>query len=109
MFFDAHLHNKNKESGGFIIGLEGTPFFSGTLKNCEALEYHDFENRYIAFYYVSKKELNYEIQHGYLKYHPRREGYTPDEVIMSIKRNAPKCVMIDTLNEPYWVPYNLKG
>lgn len=106
VFFDAHIHHKAKENGGFIVGLEGKPYFEGTLSNKEVLSQHSPENNYIAFYYVSNSEKLKIIKHKYLKYHPRREKYTPDEVIESISLNKPKCVMIDTLNEPYWVPYD---
>lgn len=106
MFFDAHIHNKAHESGGFIIGLEGDPHFDGTLSNKEALLFHNPNKKYIAFYYVMNYFKTTQLEHKYLKYHPRREQYSPNEVIESIKLNKPKCVMIDTLNEPYWNPYD---
>lgn len=107
MIYDAHLHHKNKENGGFIIGLEGNPTFEGTLNNEEALKQHSIINRYIAFYYVSKEECrNKIVQWKYLKYHPRREKYSVDEVIESIYHNNPKAVIIDTLNEPFWQAYD---
>lgn len=106
MFFDAHIHNKGKENGGFIVGLEGTPVFNGTLNNNEIIKLAKSDNNYLAFYYVEFKNLFEKIEYKYLKYHPRREKYTPDEVIKSIIINKPKCVMIDTLNEPYWQPYD---
>lgn len=106
MIYDAHIHMKNKEKGGFLIGLEGTPIFDGTLSNSEALRLHNPEIKYLSFYYVTAGEIDSVFPHKYLKYHPRRENYSPDEVIESIRRNAPKAVIIDTLNEPYWVAYD---
>ncbi len=106
LFFDAHIHNKSEENGGFIVGLEGTPKFEGTLNNKEALSFHNPNQNYISFYYITKNEINKKCPHKYLKYHPRREKYTPEEIIKSIKLNNPKSVMIDTLNEPYWTPYD---
>ena len=106
MFYDAHLHNKNNEQGGFLVGLEGIPAFQGTLNNQEALNLHNSEKNYISFYYIQKNEIDKEISHKYLKFHPRREKYSSKDVINSIKINSPKCVMIDTLNEPYWTPYD---
>lgn len=106
MIFDAHLHSKCKEDGGFLIGLEGLPRFEGTLTNREALALHDPEHNYFSFYYVPKQEINRTLSHPYLKFHPRREKYTPQEVTAAILRSAPRCVIIDTLNEPYWVPYD---
>ncbi len=106
MFYDAHLHNKNKENGGLLIGLEGIPIFKNTLNNKEVLNLHNPEKNYISFYYVQKSELNKKISHKYLKYHPRREKYTVKDVIKSISINLPKCIIIDTLNEPNWIAYD---
>ncbi|MBD5098021.1 MAG: amidohydrolase family protein [Clostridiales bacterium] len=108
MIYDAHLHRKNLETGGFLIGLEGLPLFKEkVLSNTEALSLHDPNKHYVAFYYVSKHECEtVTISHKYLKYHPKREQYTPLQVIASIRRNSPKAVIIDTLNEPYWRPYD---
>ena len=106
MIYDAHIHNKNLEAGGFLIGLEGIPKFNeSVLSNAEAMAFHSPEQHYIAFYYVTYSECNNVIpSHKYLKYHPKREKYTPIQVIESIRENTPKCVILDTLNEPYWQP-----
>ncbi len=106
VFFDGHIHKKNNEAGGFLVGLENEPYFDNTLCNKEVLALHNPCDNYISFYYVSDFELKNVINHKYLKYHPRREKYSPEEIINSIKINKPKCVMIDTLNEPYWTPYD---
>ena len=74
-------------AGGFIIGLEGVPYFKGTLTNEGALALHNPEKNYISFYYVTNEEKEEVIIHKYLKYHPRREGYTPEQVVESIKIN----------------------
>lgn len=107
MIYDAHIHHKNKEAGGFIIGLEGTPVFDGTINNLQAMEQNSVNSKYISFYYVTKSDCNgKKIEWKYLKYHPRREQYSVDEVIKSIQINNPKVVMIDTLNEPFWQAYD---
>lgn len=106
MLYDAHIHYKNHENGGFLIGLEGEPKFEGALTNQEALTQHDPDHFYIAFYYVSDGEIEKTIGHPYLKYHPRREHYSSESVIKSIRFNNPKAVIIDTLNEPYWRTYD---
>lgn len=106
MPYDAHIHNIGSERGGFLIGLEGEPYFNETLTNKEVLTLHDPLNKYISFYYITKGECKDIVQHKYLKYHPRREQYSLEEVIESIKMNNPKAVIIDTLNEPYWRPYD---
>ena len=46
MFFDSHIHTKTKESGGFIIGLEGAPKFADTMNNQQALTYQSPQNGY---------------------------------------------------------------
>ena len=107
MLYDAHLHNKNHENGGFLIGLEGEPYFKGTLNNQEVLVLHNPSEKYISFYYIRKKEIEDNLKEWpYLKYHPRREKYSPEQVVESISRRKPKAIIIDTLNEPYWVPYD---
>lgn len=106
MFFDAHIHNLCKENGGFIIGLSGDPHFEQTLDNPAALKLHRPDQNYFAFYYVSADEINNQLPHNYIKFHPRREKYSPDTVINCIRKNFPRCVMIDTLNEPHWTAYD---
>lgn len=99
-FYDAHAHTIEKQSGGFLIALEGIPDFSGTLKNSDILNFHkDF---FFGALYVSNNRTKFDFP--ILKYHPRREKYTPDEVIEHIKKSLPKICIIDTLNQPYWQP-----
>ena len=75
MFFDAHIHNKCSESGGFIIGLNGSPHFDGTYDNDTALGKHNPDKNYIAFYYVCANKIDKKLPHKYIKIHPRREQY----------------------------------
>ena len=105
-FFDSHIHHKNREKGGFLIGLEGEPVYDNTYTNDDVLKLHSIESKYVGFYYVSNDRIQEIIPHKYLKYHPKRENYSPDMVINSIKMNSPKAVIIDTLNEPYWQAYD---
>ena len=109
-FYDAHLHNEGEEVGGFIIGLEGTPSFEGVMTNGEAETLASGSPKYKFFRYVTADEALGCSEEGgarmFLKYHPRREKYTPDEMITSICALGPKAVMIDTLNEPDWVAYD---
>ena len=106
MIYDAHIHHKHNETGGFLIGLESSPNFEGTLSNNQVLAMHDPEAGYFSFYYVSKDEIDKKLKHKYLKYHPRREKYNHQNVISSIRINMPRAVIIDTLNEPYWTAYD---
>lgn len=110
-FFDAHIHRPGEETGGFIIGLEGTPWFDGILHNDEAEAVATANPAYKFFRYVAQAEAlageACAVPRGMLlKYHPRRERYTPEEMIASIRAFRPKAVMIDTLNEPAWVAYD---
>lgn len=110
-FYDAHTHSLGEEIGGFIIGLEGTPWFDGILHNAEAEAVAKSNSAYKFFRYVTREEAlqgnENTVPRGILlKYHPRREKYTPDEMIASIRTFQPKAVMIDTLNEPGWVAYD---
>ena len=106
MIYDAHLHKKGNEDGGFLIGLEGKPKFESTLTNQEALSLHDPKHSYFAFHYVSANEIKKSITHPLLKYHPRREHYDPESVSYSISLNQPRAIIIDTLNEPFWIAYD---
>lgn len=106
MIYDAHIHHKNNETGGFLIGLEGKPHFEETLSNTQVMELHNPEEGYFSFYYVVNDEIDKKINHKYLKYHPRREKYNYKNVISSIRINMPRAVIIDTLNEPDWTAYD---
>ena len=106
MFFDAHIHTKGKEYGGFIIATEGSPVFDNLLLNKDAIRMHDPKKNYFSFYYISAFEKEKNVNYKYLKYHPRREKYTVKDVVDSIYRNNPRCVIIDTLNEPFWTSYD---
>lgn len=110
-FYDSHIHCPGRESGGLIVGLEGTPWFDGILHNDEAEAVAKANPAYKFFRYMTQVEAmqgaDCAISHGMLlKYHPRREKYTPDEMISSIRTLQPRAVMIDTLNEPGWVAYD---
>ena len=107
MFFDAHVHNIGNELGGFLIGLEGKPLFENVLDNDAVLNFCKDNKQYIPFVYVEKSQIKHKNQkYKYVKFHPRRERYSPTEVFYYILCNHPTCVMIDTLNEPYWLPYD---
>lgn len=106
LFFDDHLHCPYHEAGGFLVGLEGEPVFKGTMNNAEVLERHNPDCGYIAFKYVTAENLLVHDNYPFLKYHPRREKYTPEQLIESIRVRQPKAVMIDTLNEPNWIAYD---
>ena len=51
IFYDAHIHKKSLEAGGFIIGLE-KKYDKETLSNKEAFLLHSVEEKYIFFLHL---------------------------------------------------------
>jgi len=101
-FFDSHAHQCSQETGGFYIGQEGLPAFDGVMKNRDAVLINDVHNYKIGVEYVCS---GFQQTHlNVVKYHPRREKYTKDQVISDIASRRPKLVIIDTLNQPFWQP-----
>ena len=98
-FYDSHLHEIGEEIGGFLIGGYDK---NGELTNHKVLSQHCYDKKRISFYHLQKCEIRDKIEHPYLKYHPRLEKLSFEEVLVSIARNQPKCVIVDTLNEPFW-------
>lgn len=101
-FYNCHTHVANKQTGGFLIALDGVRGSEGGYSNSEVLEKAKKAEMIPVQYITGKKDENLET--SIIKYHPRREGYTPDSVRESIQRNSPKAVIIDTLNQPFWQP-----
>ncbi|GEM_PF-2364390 len=99
-FYDCHSHFLENQKGGFIIALEGEPLFENTYNNNSVIEVTNMSKELIPVQYVTK-EFN-EVITKVVKYHPRREKYKVDEVILDIAKKDLKIVIIDTLNEPYW-------
>lgn len=100
-FYDDHAHCIKGQSGGILIGLEGNPKFEGFLDNAGVEAIVKKDHNYQACYYITKerKEVPDETM---LKYHPRREKYTADEVIADLNTRHCKLCIIDTLNQPQW-------
>ena len=101
-FYDAHSHRLLAQSGGFLIGLEGKPVFPDTLTNDGTFALENRTRLLFAVEYVAAGTLR--GSRPLLKYHPRRERYSPEFVSDSIRRSEPKVCIIDTLNQPYWRP-----
>ena len=100
-FLDSHSHKVEEQSGGLLIGLEGSPRFEGTLTNAEAFEVRRGDSMFLPVFYVTKDFPDSDSIA--LKYHARREGYTACQVIQDLrKRTQARLVVMDTLNEPYW-------
>ena len=100
-FYDAHSHCVKNQPGGILLGMEGKPFFEGTLTNQEVENIVRENPQFLPAYYISS-EMNAVPDERILKYHPRREHYSPEEVIADLKKRHCKLCIIDTLNQPYW-------
>lgn len=108
-FFDSHLHAAGEENGGFVIGLEGDDLPEGVFRNRDARNFCLQNEGYRYFRYLTQHEVRSgrafaPDECGYVKFHPRREGYDVAAVGKYIHATSPKCVIIDSLNEPSWEP-----
>jgi hypothetical protein len=99
VFHDAHCHQPGEAAGGFVIALEGEPYFEGTVPNSEIDALADPGSKRIAIPYAGAES---EIEGSLIKYHPRREGYEPDWVDRDIGRFSRRLVLIDSLNAVDW-------
>ena len=61
--------------GGFVIALEGEPYFPGTVPNEQIAGLSDPSRRRIPIPYASAAS---ELEGAAIKYHPRRERFGPD-------------------------------
>lgn len=100
IFYDDHAHCIKEQFGGILIGLEGKPA-PGSMNNADVNQAVRENNNYLGCYYITK-ERNEVPDETLLKYHPRREQYTADEVIADLKTRNCKLCIIDTLNQPQW-------
>ena len=102
-FYDAHAHCVKNQTGGILLGMDGQPFFDGTLSNKQVESIVRDNPQFLPAYYISR-DLGTVPNERILKYHPRREQYTPDEVIADLAKRDCKLCIIDTLNQPHWQP-----
>lgn len=100
-YYDDHAHCVKGQAGGILIGLEGTPQFANFLDNRSVEKIVKSNPNFKACYYITKQR-NHVPDETLLKYHPRREKYTSDEVILDLKTRDCKLCIIDTLNQPNW-------
>lgn len=100
-FFDSHAHCIKGQAGGLLIGLEGSPKLNGFLDNEGVRRAACDSPGFQACYYISKGECSVPDE-TFLKYHPRREKFTVEDVISDLKNRNCKLCVIDTLNQPYW-------
>jgi hypothetical protein len=100
-FHDAHCHAFGAADGGFVIALEGSPYFPGTLTNAEVAELHDPSRKRFAIPYARSESSPVG---PLIKYHPRREGFGVDWINDDIAKHGRRLVLIDSLNAADWPP-----
>lgn len=102
-FYDVHAHCIKNQTGGILLGMDGVPYFDGTLTNAQVEEITKEDKRFLPAYYICK-DFGQVPDERILKYHPRREKYSAEEVIADLSKRACKLCVIDTLNQPNWRP-----
>ena len=101
-YYDCHRHEVGNQIGGFLIALDGKRGCAGGYSNDEVILIAQEANMIPVQYVTYRLEENLKTE--VLKYHPRRENYSVLSVENHIEKMAPKIVIIDTLNAPYWKP-----
>lgn len=101
IFYDDHAHSIKNQTGGILIGLEGAKKLEGFMDNNDVQKASAENSQYLPCYYILK-ERNEVPDEMLLKYHPRREQYTSDDVIADLRTRKCKLCIIDTLNQPCW-------
>ena len=101
MFYDSHAHCIKEQFGGILIGIEGNPPLKGFMNNDDVRNTAALNLNYKACYYITN-EWNAVPDETLLKYHPRREHYSVEEVIEDLRKRDCKLCIIDTPNQTYW-------
>lgn len=100
-FLDAHSHKVEGQAGGLLIGLEGQPKVVDTLDNAEVQAVGESNPLFLPVHYITRDFP--ENDQLALKYHARRESFSPGEIISDLRtRSHARLVVLDTLNEPDW-------
>jgi len=101
---DVHQHSGTQP--GLAIALEGLPNYPGTHTNT-SLTAHSNRKDFFTVRYIQNHEIGQQQfvgEHLGVKYHARREKYSPDEVAGHLAQGNVKFAILDTLNWPYWQP-----
>lgn len=98
-FYDAHAHIVEEQKGGFVIALEGEPFLSRAYGNRDIHQICP-SPEFIPVEYVRRDfdPTTTEV----IKYHPKREGYSKEDIISDLRCRDAKAVIVDTLNSPFY-------
>ncbi|ESR25242.1 amidohydrolase family protein [Lutibaculum baratangense] len=103
-FHDAHSHAVEHQRGGFLIALEGEPRLPYMLSNQQVLAQEDRSRLLFGVPYVSHRGSDRSFDYPVVKYHARREGYSPSWVSVDLERHPRRLALIDTLNAIDWAP-----
>lgn len=101
-FHDAHAHAIGRQDGGFLIALEGEPHLTYMLSNVEVQALENRSRRRFAVPYVRLSDPAATSEATIVKYHARREGYTPEWMSADLARHPRKIALVDTLNSTDW-------
>jgi len=101
-FHDAHAHDVRHQQGGFLIALEGASRPDGTLDNEGVLAREDRSRLLIGVPYASAGKADSGLPGPVIKYHARREGYSPEWVANDLSRFQRRVALVDTLNSLDW-------
>jgi len=102
LFHDAHAHSVCLQRGGFLIALEGASRPEGTLDNAGVLAKEDRGRMLFGVPYASAGAVDSGVAGPVIKYHARREGYSPEWVANDLSRFQRRLALVDTLNSLDW-------
>lgn len=98
-FYDAHAHTVEEQKGGFVIALEGEPYLSRAFGNRDIHQICS-DPGFIPVEYV-RRDFNPTVTEV-IKYHPKRECYSKEDIISDLRCRNARVVIVDTLNSPYY-------
>ena len=104
IFHDCHAHIVERQRGGFLIALEGRKDLPYMLSNAEVYRREDRSQLLFAVPYAHHAGPDSGIESALIKYHARREGYTPEWVAQDLVRFPRRIALVDTLNSIDWEP-----
>lgn len=105
VYYDCHMHALGEQKGGILIALDGRRGSEGGYSNSDVINIAKSAENVFPAQYITY-EFQDDICTEIIKYHPRRELYTYEEVCNDIatKRGTSKLIVVDTLNQPNWQP-----
>lgn len=104
MFYDCHAHQVGTQAGGLMIAIENSKVGDMPVYSNLALRQADLGEHFCKVEYVTHAFQKTTTR--IVKYHPRFEGYSAQQVLRDIAIRRPVAVVIDTLNAPFWTSYD---